>query len=277
MRLQLQVLAAHLSPQPFLRPAAASSPAVIDIPHSSSSSTAVGMSPWEWGAAQWARLEHERKPIFDEEALARQLDRKAFLRDGFVVLEGIMTPNGRTEWTRALQHGQDVRDAFLREDWRRTVDWAALGRPAPPKSRVGAEALAVALGCTQAPPGTEEACGTISLKTHGLIPEYFPAGHVPFLMDVLTHPQMLRLHRALLGSERICLDHSSLLNRKAGYKGGNFHSHSMTGRNWDRHSVLDGGGTPATVAEYDAQPNYVISLCYPEGFEAQDDGGLMLM
>ena len=42
----------------------------------------------------------------------------------------------------------------------------------------------------QGPPG-DESCGTISLKSQGIIPEYFASGHVPFLMDVLTHPQML--------------------------------------------------------------------------------------
>jgi hypothetical protein len=121
--------------------------------------------------------------------------------------------------------------------------------------------VAAQLGCTQSPPG-DESCGTVSLKTHGIIPEYFAAGHVPFLMDVLTHPQMLGLQRALLGAEEVLLDHNSLLNRKGGYAGGAWHSHSTNSKNWEPMETFD-GGRPCSVAEYDAQPNFVLNLVHP--------------
>ena len=188
-----------------------------------------------------------------------------------------MTDHGRRSWTAALQEGQRRRDAFIRQDWRRTIDWAQLGRPIPPE-RVSKEEVARATGSTQSPPGSEAANGTTSLKSHAIIPEYFPAGHVGFLMDVLTHPQMLRLHRTLLGSEHILLDHNSLLNRAPGYVGGPFHSHAMTSMNWRALGEMDSGRVPAGgPAEYDSQPNFIISLCYPEGFEAEEDGGLQLI
>ena len=36
-------------------------------------------------------------------------------------------------------------------------------------------------------------------RLQSVIPEYFPAGHVGELMAIMTHPQMLALHRCVLG------------------------------------------------------------------------------
>ena len=197
-----------------------------------------------------------------------------------------MTDYGRRKWTEALQDAQQRRDDFIRTDWRTAIDWAELGRSVPPEKVSDAE-IERATGSTQSVPGNEAANGTITLKNHAIIHDYFPAGHIPFLMDVLTHPQMLQLHQMLLGSERILLDHNTLLNRKPGYGGGNFHSHPMATR-WSDMGAMDGGSTchtdtavPTpiiTPAEYDqTQPNFVLSLCYPEGFAAGEDGGLKLI
>ena len=216
-------------------------------------------TPWEWEAEDWARLERQRQPIFDEAAIS-QLDREAFLRDGVLVLDGAMTAHGRREWTAALQAGQRTRDAFIRCDWRAAVDWQSLYR-APPTAQPSAAQIAASSGCMQSPPG-DESCGTITLKNHGLFVDHFSAGHLPFLMDVLTHPQMLQLQRTLLGCSHVLLDHNSLLSRKAGYEGGAWHSHSMNSQNWNPMGPMD-GGTPCSPQEYDAQPNFILNLVYP--------------
>ena len=171
-----------------------------------------------------------------------------------------MTAHGRREWTAALQAGQRTRDAFIRSDWRAAVDWESLYR-APPTAQPSAAQIAASSGCMQSPPG-DESCGTITLKNHGLFVDHFSAGHLPFLMDVLTHPQMLQLQRTLLGCSHVLLDHNSLLSRKGGYEGGAWHSHSMNSQNWNPMGPMD-GGTPCSPAEYDAQPNFILNLVYP--------------
>ena len=60
-------------------------------------------------------------------------------------------------------------------------------------------------------------------------------------MDVLTHPQMLHLQRTLLGGPHVLLDHNSLLNRKGGYEGSGWHSHSMNQKNWSPMEGYDDG------------------------------------
>ena len=108
-----------------------------------------------------------------------------------------------------------------------------------------------------------------TLRIHSLFAEYFPAGHIPFLMNVLSHPQFLELQRMCLGSDDIYFDHHQLLSRPPGYSGSHWHSHRIgAGRD-------DCGG--ATLPEYRTQPNINLTLCYPRGFEAQGDGGLKLV
>lgn len=201
-----------------------------------------------------------------------KIDRRQFLEDGFVLLDGVMTSHGQRAWTAALERGQQTRDVMIREDWRRTIDWKALFRASPPRERPTADQIAEAAGCTQEPPG-DESCGTTTLKNNGIFIDHFSAGHLPFLMDVLTHPQMLQLQRALLGCEHVLLDHNSLLNRKGGYVGGAWHSHSMNSMNWAPMREFD-DGQPVTPELYDQQPNFVLNLVYPEGFAAEDDAGL---
>jgi hypothetical protein len=229
------------------------------------------VTPFEWGAEEWARLEGQRQPIFDGERIA-QIDRRQFLEDGFVLLDGVMTEHGRRAWATALQRGQAMRDAMIRENWLTSIDWQALFRASPPTERPTAEQILAAEGSTQEPPG-DESCGTTTLKNHGIFIDHFSAGHLPFLMDVLTHQQMLQLQRALLGCEHVLLDHNSLLNRKGGYEGGGWHSHSMNSKNWAPMREFD-DGRPVTPEHYDRQPNFVLNLVYPEGFAAEDDGGL---
>ena len=62
---------------------------------------------------------------------------------------------------------------------------------------------------------------------------YVPANvameYHPFLLNILTHPQMLELHPRgdrILRSNEIRFDHCSLLVRKAGFPGQPTHSHA---------------------------------------------------
>ena len=52
----------------------------------------------------------------------------------------------------------------------------------------------------------------------------FAAGYGDVIMRCLTHPQMLEIHRWMLG-EHVRFDHNTLLNRKGGYPGTPWHAH----------------------------------------------------
>ena len=49
-------------------------------------------SPVQWSRSDWDRLEANREDLFDMSAVAAQFDGASFLRDGYAVLKGIMTP-----------------------------------------------------------------------------------------------------------------------------------------------------------------------------------------
>ena len=117
------------------------------------------------------------------------------------------------------------------------------------------------------PQGTD-AAGVRTLRLHSVFAEYFPSGHLPFLADVLTHPDMLALQRLCLGSDAVYFDHNQLLSRPGGYPGGHWHSHKI-GAGCDSGTVLPD--------EYDRQANFLLTLCYLNGFEADNDGGLKII
>ena len=144
-------------------------------------------TPLQWVAEDWDRLEAERRDILDLDELEAQFDRDTYLRDGYAVLRGIVPPSVIETWTKALQYGQRRNDALLQADWSQ-IDWLTLGRR-PPKCQLSAEAIAGALGGSQKAPQKTDEAGVLTLRRHSVFTEYFPAGHVPFLMDVLTHPQ----------------------------------------------------------------------------------------
>ena len=108
----------------------------------------------------------------------------------------------------------------------RAIDWHGLGRR-PPAERVPAADLERAAGGSQQVPQGTDAAGVLTLRLHSVFAEYFPAGHLPFLADVLTHPEMLALQRLCLGSETVYFDHNQLLSRPPGYAGGAWHSHRL--------------------------------------------------
>lgn len=224
-------------------------------------------TPAQWAPLDWRRLENERADLFDEKALVAQFDYDRFLQDGYAVLKSVMTPQTIEAWTAALQYGQRLNDNLLQSDWSR-IDWTGLGRR-PPTKTLPPAAIANARGNSQAIPQSDDECGVLTLRRHSVFAEYFPAGHVPYLMNVLTHPQMLTLQRMCLASEAIYFDHNQLLTRAAGYAGGAWHSHKI-GAGKDDCGV-------ASPDHYQAQPNAAISLCYPQGFAADADGGLKII
>ena len=224
-------------------------------------------SPVQWSENDWDQLEENRQDIFNMSAVIEQFDQTSFLTDGYAILKGIMTPEVIKKWTEALQYGQQLNDKLLRSDWTQ-IDWQTLGRTPPAKSLTEDE-INNALGRSQMVPQTDDEAGVKTLRHHSVFAEYFPAGHVSFLMNVLTHPQMLQLQRLCLGCNDIYFDHNQLLTRPAGYAGGAWHSHKIGGG-------ADNRGI-ASLLEYQAQPNFNLTLCYPQGFQAKQDGGLKLI
>ena len=224
-------------------------------------------SPVQWTSSDWHRMERNREDLFDMAAVRDQFDRDRFLEDGYAVLREILLPKAIEDWTVALQYGQHLNDTLLRADWSE-IDWHGLGRT-PPEEALATEAIELALGGSQSVPQNTDVSGVRTLRHHSVFAEYFPAGHIPFMMNLLTHPHMLQLQRMCLGCDAIYFDHNQLLSRKAGYAGGTWHSHQIGSR-------YDGRGV-ATVAEYDTQANAILTLCYLNGFTAENDGGLKII
>ena len=219
-----------------------------------------------WGPDEWEALEASREDLFDWSSVEAQFDYDAFLRDGYALLKGVMTPDAVEAWTEAVQFGQRINDALLRADWKE-IDWLGLGRN-PPDQSLSAEEIEGAIGGSQKAPQSTDEAGVLTLRINSVFAEYFPAGHVPYFMNVLTHPQMLALERMCLASEEVYFDHNQLLTRPPGYPGGNWHSHRIGGGHDDGVASLD---------TYRAQPNAVLTLCYPQGFDSGEDGGLKII
>ncbi len=236
--------------------ATATRPAFLENPH----------SPVTWGPEDWETLEASREDLFDWSSVEAQFDFDTFLRDGYAVLRGVMTPATVNAWTEAVQFGQRINDALLRADWNE-IDWLALGRNPPAKFLSQEDIERATAGSQKAPQSTDEA-GVLTLRINSVFSEYFPSGHVPYLMNVLTHPQMLALERACLETEEIYFDHNQLLTRPPGYLGGTWHSHRI-GAGYDDGVV--------SLEAYRSQPNAILTLCYPQGFESENDGGLKIV
>ena len=116
------------------------------------------------------------------------------------------------------------------------------------------------------PQRTDEA-GVRTLRQH-VIPEYFPIGHVPYLMFVMCHPQMLALQRLCFScdSRDLFFGQVNLNSKLPGHAGGGWHSH------WT------GGGTggpnlASSPQEYMRENVQNLNLTYPRGVAA-DSGAI---
>ena len=98
-------------------------------------------------------------------------------------------------------------------------------------------------------------------KWGGVWPHNFPAGYDDHILDMTIHPQMLQIHHLMMGAGPIRFDHNMSLNRVAPFHGQFWHSHPY---------VEDNLG-PTTRPP---QLGLVRTLAYPEGFAAEDDGGV---
>ena len=194
-------------------------------------------------------------------------DEEKWLRDGYYVWPGIMTPECRRLWSEALRECQAIQDyAIFNTDWN-NMDWAAHGLP-PLKRTLTDEDLHTWAGTSEATVrGFPDGYGR-GLRHHlplampegvenqGFFPEHFAQAYSPFLMEVTTqHPQMLQMQRMLHGDAGpLRVDHCIMLNRKAGATGRTWHSHLYGPGDTETHDVTEGSGL-----------FLVRSLCFPDG------------
>ena len=228
-----------------------------------------------------------------------RFDRVAWERDGYLVLPDVLTDEARERWLSTLQRLQRLQDEItLRTDWNDGAAWASLGlRPREPRA-TAADCERIAGGSEQGsmslfPAGFGElpladrlrAPITCGFQFQGCLPEYFPAAHDPWLMDVTTeHPEWMALQRELLRPmgappdqplRPVRYDHSVMLNRTA--RGPD------SGRRWHAHP-MDARDSPRTNAPgeefFDAarmvEPELTLTrtLVYPNGIK-EEDGGLL--
>eukprot|EP01051_Picozoa_sp_SAG22_P001168 SAG22_NODE_43_length_25304_cov_5.394644_20_plen_843_part_00 len=226
--------------------------------------------------AEAARLQSE--PLFRCDPV---LDKEAFRRDGVWVLPGICTEAAAARLTEACKNIQRFSDQWVNKDWLAPpmpAAWAAAGLRAP--AHLASPQLRARLtGGTQlgardgsARPGLFDGSDFNGLQDNrrapflqGFCPEAFAVGYDAMFLNAFTHPQMLALQRQMLGgSPDIRLDHCTVMNRKAGYPGGTWHT----------HAYLEDGLGPTTQNPVLGE---VRNLLYPGGFEARDDGGLSVV
>ena len=237
--------------------------------------------------------------IFDMTApCVRGFSRSKFEADGFWVWDGLMLPHCREQLTAALQRVQRLQDELVMDETRsrlKAADYATLGLTPPTRFYSKAERQEM-LGSSQATGAlaagiepTDEAERQATLTPHprtgahdvtlmpeskyrqrmplgswgGVLPEHFPSGYDERVLRMVTHPQMLALHRLMLG-EDLRYDHVVALNRRGGFDGQGWHSHGYAEDNQVPTTRLPALGL-------------VRSLAYPEGFSARNDGGIKVV
>ena len=217
-------------------------------------------------------------PIFRPEVLAK-FDEGEFRRTGFHAFPAIMTDEARTQWTAACQLVQTVNDRLIDETNWPAVDWGGAGLVAPPSGSVTAAVKESMKGGCQIAGFPIKAKGYspyLHRRIDGLafgwggFPEHNAVEYSQFLRHACTHPDMMALQGAVLGvapsPDELRFDHGLILNRKHGFKGQNWHTHSykQEGRAdyYERQDPRFGGAL-------------VRTLCYPEGFKCDpEEGGL---
>ena len=220
---------------------------------------------------------HSRQPIFRDEVLER-FSFEDYSRDGYYVFQGAMTDDARVAWLSALRESDGINNELTRQvDWVNDVDWESIGAKPPTQREVDGlqtrggfntkyyindrwwfdreKAGVVELGNRRLPfkPGRMPSSMHVPYVPANVAMDYHP-----FLQNVLTHPQMIRLHKLILHTESIRFDHCSLLVRKPGFPGQPTHSHAYT--------------TP-DLEEPEMGMQLVRTLCYPGGFGKDREGG----
>jgi hypothetical protein len=231
-------------------------------------------------------------PILDMQCESiRGFDLDTFLVEGRWYWKGVMLPWVRRSWTAALKRVQQYQDEMVLSDWS-VHGWeqpspedkqlmlcgsGSTGRPSfdafrpSPDTELGMEREQRlreirSLQQQNLRDGVGDERGTDARVRQlfqgirkprlplnpGSWPEHFCVGSDAFLMSVFTHPDLLALHRMMLGEE-IRFDHTTLLNRTPGFMGQRYHSHGY---------VEDNAGV--TTHPGGAALRMVRTLCYPE-------------
>ena len=227
-----------------------------------------------------------REPILQWPKVMAQFDVAEFMRDGVAVFKGIFTPDAARRLVASCENVQRQNDAWLDHDWLKPGQWAALGLKPPAVPPVTAEEKAAARGGCQLMgrslsrimESVEQSnggprFGTGSLRDSrsmrwpcgtGYIPEHCPMGYDGFLANCITHPQMIELHKLMLGPE-VRFDHNTLLSRR-----------DFPGQHWHSHGYVE-DEQGVTARPGGARLRLVRSLVYPEGFAKYNDGGLKVV
>jgi hypothetical protein len=169
----------------------------------------------------------EYGPILDWGKVTEQLDMETFLRDGVLVLKGVFTPEATSRLVASCENVQRQNDSWLDHDWHEPTQWVELGLnppTAPPLTEAEKEAgrggcqLLSSCGLGRifrsveannpdaiATNGTHFGAGVLRdrrsirwPKGRGYYPEHLPIMHDAFLLQCMCHPQMIKLHQALL-------------------------------------------------------------------------------
>ena len=253
------------------------------------------------------------EPIFDMSASClRTFDHEKFQRDGYWVWDGIWLPEAQKKliaaihnasrlndmWTEGYRElGDDVLSGVPNPDaehdylgWE-NVDWEGLGYDQPPAYRTPEEIERIKGGGQLGagpPPGTgyrghQNKNRVPIMKGYG--PEGFVAGYEPYIMFCLTHPQMMAVHKLMLGPE-IRHDHNTLLLRKEGFPGQNWHSHAhhegatpAKGKDFAAFegTLPEAGKDVISIPPKQNDLGLVRTLIYPEGYTARGDGGVKIV
>ncbi len=230
----------------------------------------------------------EHRPILIWSKVMEQLSMESFLRDGVLILKGVFTSDATARLRASCEHVQQQNDSWLDHDWHEPTQWEKIGMNPPTAPRLTEEDKQAARGGCQllngsglgrifrsveannqeaVANGTHFGSGVLRdtrsvrwPKGLGFFPEHCPILHDDWLLECMTHPQMIALHQTLLGSPEIRFDHNTLLSRRR-----------FIGQHWHSHNYVEDNYGPTTEPG-GAKLRLCRSLLYPDGFKAHNDG-----
>jgi hypothetical protein len=195
----------------------------------------------------------EFEDIFVWSKVVEQFEAQDFMRDGVLILTGVMTPLATRRLRESCERVQRENDSWLDHDWHEPTQWAPLGMRPPTCEPLSEAEKARARGACQVLNGVlgriwrsvrENTAGMFddlpSTSGHGggqlrdatstrwpfgkgFAPEMYPSAYDGYMLEMHTHPQMVRLHQLMLGPE-IRSDHHRILSRRE-FRGQGWHSH----------------------------------------------------